>query len=140
MYFWAAVLILVGLHFVAPNLEYLSQPYTFLGILPILFGIALNLWTDQLFKKYDTNVKPHIMPRAFITRGPFAVSRHPMYLGMAAILFGCSILFGSMLTLLPPIIFILVIDWVFIPMEEENLRAVFDTQYHTYKKNVRRWI
>jgi protein-S-isoprenylcysteine O-methyltransferase Ste14 len=76
----------------------------------ILFGIIINLWTDSLFKKKQTTVKPHEMPNFFIDSGPFRLSRHPVYLGMMSILLGVAIFPGSL------------------------------NRYVDYRKKVRRWI
>ncbi|MDD5173200.1 MAG: methyltransferase, partial [Patescibacteria group bacterium] len=65
----------------------------------------MNIWTDNIFKKGKTTVKPHEKPSTLIVSGPFRLSRHPMYLGMAAILFGVSILLGSLTLFIFPIIF-----------------------------------
>src|SRR6056297_3194705 len=59
-------------------------------ILWILFQnlIVLNLWTDSFFKRYNTTVKPDEIPSMLITTGPFALTKHPMYVGMGLILVG----------------------------------------------------
>jgi len=111
-----------------------------MGILLIVFGIVLNLWTDSLFKKKQTTVKPHEVPNFFIDYGPFKISRHPMYLGMFSILLGTAIFLGSISSLISSILFIIIIESMFIPMEEKNLEKKFGNEYIDYKKRVRRWI
>ena len=63
-----------------------------------------------------------------------------MYLGMDLILWGTSILLSSLVTLIFPIIFIILIKRVFIEFEEKNLEKKFGKRYLDYKKKVRRWI
>ncbi|MDT8358437.1 MAG: methyltransferase [Methanomicrobiaceae archaeon] len=58
-------------------------------------------------------------------RGPFAVSRHPMYLGMAAILLDAAVLSGKAFAFLFPVAFIILMDRIFIPMEEEICEGIF---------------
>lgn len=139
-YFIILLLLSIGLHFVFPIMKLISSPYNYLGILIIIFGIILNLWTDSLFKKEQTTVKPHEIPIFFISSGPFEISRHPMYLGMALILFGTTIFLGSLITFIFPIIFIMIIEKAFIPIEEKNLEKKFGNKYIDYKKRVRKWI
>jgi protein-S-isoprenylcysteine O-methyltransferase Ste14 len=133
-------LLSLGLHFAFPVLKFVSSPYYYLGVILILFGIIINLWTDSLFKKKQTTVKPHEMPNFFIDSGPFRLSRHPMYLGMMSILLGVAIFLGSLITFVFPIVFIIIMERNFIPMEEKNLIKKFGNRYVDYRKNVRRWI
>ena len=63
-----------------------------------------------------------------------------MYLGMCAILLGEAILMGSIVMFFVPIIFVLLMEIIFIPHEEKNLEDVFGVEYINYKKKVRRWI
>lgn len=80
------------------------------------------------------------MPNFFVISGPFKLSRYPMYLGMMSILLGIAIFLGSLVTFAFPIIFIMIMEKIFIPLEEENLEKKFGNQYIDYKKRVRRWI
>ena len=111
-----------------------------MGGLFIIFGITINLVTDNLFKKNKTTVKPNKKPTSLIIKGPFNLSRHPMYLGMVSILIGESIIIGTLVSFIFPILFIIIMNHAFIPMEEENLEKVFSKDYPQYKKKVRKWI
>jgi len=139
-YFIVLLFSSIGLHFLFPVMRLISLPYNYLGILIIIFGIILNLWTDSLFKKRQTTVKPHEMPNFFISSGPFRISRHPMYLGMILILLGVAVFLGSLISFVFPIIFVMIIEKLFIPMEEKNLEKKFGDKYIAYKKRVRKWI
>ncbi|MCD6583730.1 MAG: isoprenylcysteine carboxylmethyltransferase family protein [Candidatus Omnitrophica bacterium] len=139
-YFIVLLFSSIGLHFLSPVIRLISLPYNYLGILIIIFGIILNLWTDSLFKKRQTTVKPHEMPNFFISSGPFRISRHPMYLGMTLILLGVAVFLGSLISFVFPIIFVMIMEKLFIPMEEKNLEKEFGDKYIAYKKRVRRWI
>ena len=139
-YFMILFVCSIVLHVVIPVKTILHAPYTYLGLFFILFGIILNLWADALFKKRNTPVKPHELPTSLEVSGPFRISRHPMYLGMAAILLGLAILLGSVITFVFPVLFILVMELLFIPLEDRNLEQAFGAEYRAYKKRVRRWI
>jgi protein-S-isoprenylcysteine O-methyltransferase Ste14 len=139
---WFMVLLFlsIALHFVFPILRLFNAWYRYLGILLILFGVAMNLWADSLFKKSGTTVKPHLLPSSLELSGPFRLSRHPMYLGMAAILLGLAVILGSLVSFIFPVIFVLIMEILFIPHEERNLAAVFGEEYLGYKRRTRRWI
>lgn len=116
-----------------------NVPSNLLGIIPLLFGIMLNLWTDSYFKRYNTTVIPDEIPSTLITTGPFSFSKHPMYVGMGSILVGESILLGSLVTFLIPIIFIICIRKLFIPLEDQTLKTWFSDEYKQYEQKIRRW-
>ena len=127
-------------HLLFPIVKINRPVFNFIGIVLIALGIGVNIWADNLFKKQNTTVKPYERPSALQVAGPFKISRHPMYLGMAMILFGVSFILGSAIAFLFPVIFIYIINTAFIPVEEDNLTKVFKKEYLMYKKNVRRWI
>ena len=127
------------MYFLIPK-KIIPSSYTHAGTILIIFGITINIWADAIFKKKQTTVKPHETPTSLETTGPFRISRHPMYMGMAAILLGASIILGSAITFIFPVIFIILIEIIFIPLEEKNLDKQFNTKYIAYKKKVRRWI
>ncbi len=139
-YFIISLLLILAGHFFLPLMKIVPTPYNFLGLALILFGIILNLWTDSIFKKKRTTVKPHENPSFFIAKGPFKLSRHPMYLGMAFILLGSAVFLGSLTAFVFPIIFIIIIENKFISLEEKNLENKFSQEYLDYKEKVRRWI
>ena len=139
-YFWILLLLSVGSHFIFPVRTVIKSPFTYFGTILIGIGIVLNIWTDILFKKLNTTVKPHEYPTTLITSGPFSITRHPMYLGMAGALLGLSVLLGSLITFISPILFVSLMELLFIPLEEENLEKIFNLDYLEYKKKVRRWI
>lgn len=126
---------------IAASLPYPETSGIIVGRLLIAAGIALNIWTDLIFKKESTTVKPHEEPLKLITAGPFRVSRHPMYLGMTMILFGLPlILSGHPAAFVFPIAFVMAMEMLFIPFEEANCEKIFKKSYFEYKKDVRRWI
>ncbi len=114
--------------------------FAYMGLLLVGFGVVLNLWTDSLFKKNRTTVKPQEMPSKLLITGPFRISRHPMYLGMVSILLGEAVFLGSLIAFVFPLIFAILMGLFFIPREEENLERAFGREYVDYKRRVRRWI
>jgi protein-S-isoprenylcysteine O-methyltransferase Ste14 len=134
------IILIVVLHFISSGRKIISPPYHYLGIVLILFGLIVTLWTDHLFKKNKTEIKPYEDPVTFVTSGPFRISRNPMYLGMSMILLGLTVFLGSWLMLVFPVSYIVIMDVFFIRFEEKNLERVLSAPYLDYKKRVRRWI
>ncbi|KPJ54791.1 hypothetical protein AMJ47_03540 [Parcubacteria bacterium DG_72] len=139
-YFIILLLLSIGLHFVFPIKKIIFPPYTYLGFILIIFGGVINIWTDLLLKKRKTTVKPYEDPTYLITSGPFRISRNPQYLGFTAILLGIAVNHGTIITFLPTIIFVVLMELIFIPSEEKNLERIFGKEYIEYKNRVRRWL
>ncbi|WP_342303796.1 isoprenylcysteine carboxylmethyltransferase family protein [Methanolobus sp. ZRKC5] len=139
-YFFLLLLLAITSHFLFSSWTFIRPPYSYSGIVPVIFGIVLNLWTDSAFKNNSTTVKPFEKPSSFIVSGPFRISRHPMYLGMTSILLGVSLLLGSVISLMSLVIFVFLMEKLFISVEERNMEEIFGEQYLVYKRNVRRWI
>lgn len=139
-YVLLAILLIVALHFLYLGNMIVPRYWNLLGILPIGFGIWINLSADRAFHRAQTTVKPFEEPAALIVDGTYGISRHPMYLGFVAILIGVAILLGSLTPYLIVIPFAVLMDVVFIRVEEQNMARKFDTDWVAYKQKVRRWI
>jgi protein-S-isoprenylcysteine O-methyltransferase Ste14 len=127
-------------HFGLPIRKALFPPYTYVGWVFIAVGPVLIIWSDLLFKKKKTTVKPYEQPTQLLISGPFRISRHPMYLGMVLLLLGVAIVHGTLISFVFPVVFGILMELLFIPFEETNLERVFGKQYLEYKQRVRRWI
>jgi len=139
-YFIIFLALSIVLHFIFPIKKVIFPPYTYVGFVFIAFGAILNIWSDSLFKKKKTNVKPFEKPKELVISGPFRISRHPMYLGMMAILLGVAIIHGTIITFVFPVVFVILMEILFIPFEEQNCEKIFREKYLEYKKRVRRWM
>jgi len=139
-YLWTAMIVMVALHFVFPVKRIIPFPWDLLGVLPLVLGAALNLSADKAFRDAKTTVKPFQESAALITNGVYRISRHPMYLGFVLMLLGLAILLGSLTPLLVVPIFAVVMDRVFIVVEERMLAEKFDQAWLDYKAKVRRWV
>lgn len=139
-YFFVLLGLSVVTIFLVPVIEFNYFPFNLFGILLIIFGLVINIRADQLFKIRHTTVLPHEKPTFLTVDGPFKISRHPMYLGMAAVLLGTALLSQTLIAFLFPIIFVLIIEIKFIPIEENNLWQVFGADYSRYRAQVRRWL
>ena len=94
------------------------------------------------FRRQGTTVEPFDPSRAsaLVTTGANAVSRNPMYVGMAGLLLAQAIRRGSWAALLPVGVFALVIDRLQIAAEESALLANFGVDYEAYRATVPRWL
>jgi protein-S-isoprenylcysteine O-methyltransferase Ste14 len=111
-----------------------------LGLLLVAGGIGICFYAAALFQARGTTKNPHGDATALVVEMPYTFTRNPMYLGVTLALFGFAVFFGSIAMLLAPIAFVVIIDRMAIPLEEQNLERLFGPQYSDYKTRVRRWL
>jgi len=138
-YLLAGLLLMVLLRCLWSDSVLIPSPWNLAGLVPIIFGVWINLAADRAIHKAGTTVKPFEEARALITEGPYGISRHPMYLGFAAILTGAAILLGAWPAAVIIVLFIVLIEAVFIRAEEQNLERCFGPAWAAYRRRVRRW-
>jgi protein-S-isoprenylcysteine O-methyltransferase Ste14 len=74
-----------------------------------------------------------------MTGGPYAFSRHPMYIGELGLWLGSAVLYGSPVVLVGfGVLFALL--WQLAVREEGALEAKFGDAYRRYKARVPRWL
>jgi protein-S-isoprenylcysteine O-methyltransferase Ste14 len=127
-------------HYLIPVMTVIPQPYSYLGVVVILLGLALLIWAATLFRKAGTSFQLKGGGSVLVTSGLFRFSRNPMYLGMLISLIGLAILLGSLIVFLFPILFFLLANYLVIPVEEEDLQRIFGEKFIEYKRRVRRWL
>ncbi len=130
----------IGLHYILPIKRIIHSPYTYLGLIIVLAGVALNVWSARLLKKKSTAIDFDETPTRLVTDGPFSISRNPVYLGGVILSVGIAVLLGSLITFVFPTALLLILDKLYIPVEEKRLEETFGTEYLDYKQRVRRWI
>ena len=135
----ALILITLILHFVLPE-ERLVGWHHVIGLLLVAVGAGLSSFAAAIFQARDTTKNPYGEPATFVVQAPYTWTRNPMYLGITTALLGLAIFFGSIVMLLAPIAFFIVIDRMVIPREEETMERLFSQQYVDYKNQVRRWV
>ena len=137
----AAALLLATLilHFVLPEERSVGWHHV-IGLLLVAAGSGLTAFAAAIFQARDTTRKPWGEPGTFVVQPPYTWTRNPMYLGVTTALLGFAIFFGSIVMLLAPIAFFIVIDRMVIPREEETMERLFGLQYVDYKNRVRRWV
>ena len=95
-----------------------------------------------LFRRSGTTVDPLHPDRAsaLVTAGPNAISRNPMYVGMAGMLLAHAVWRGSWAALLPLGGFVLLVDRLQVEAEQSALLDRFGGEYEAYRASTPRWI
>lgn len=111
------------------------------GALIILLGFALSGWCVLLFARVGQGtLAPWDPTRSLVAVGPYRYVRNPMISGVALMLFGGALFFGSLLLSLWAFAFVMINHIYFVLSEEPGLESRFGESYHNYKANVPRWV
>ena len=140
VYFVVALALMALLDYVVPVFPLVVKPYRYAGIVVMALAFALALWASALFRLAGTPVVPFRPVTALVTRGPYRLTRNPMYLGLAGILLGAAILMGSLTPFIVIPAFMALIAERFIAREEAMLEQAFGQAYVDYSNRVRRWL
>lgn len=112
------------------------------GIAIAVTGVFIELLAVLSFRKLKTTINP-LHPdntTTLATNGVYALSRNPMYLGMAIILTGAALMMRCVSPLPMPVVFCALITVVQIIPEERVLKEKFGDSYNRYLETVGRWL
>jgi len=139
-YLLLAVILMACLHVLMPVRRIIPTPYRYLGFIPLAAGVVAVLSVAGIIRRAGTTIRPFETSSTLLVRGPYRVTRNPIYLGMVCALFGVAVLAGSLTPFLVVPAFAYLIDRRFIRAEEAMLEQTFGSRYVDYKARVRRWI
>lgn len=111
------------------------------GVLFLLAGFCLFAWCVALFARVGKGtLAPWDPTRRLVAVGPYRYARNPMISGVAAMLAGEALYFGSLLLAGWLAVFVTVNHVYFILSEEPGLARRFGESYNSYKASVPRWL
>jgi protein-S-isoprenylcysteine O-methyltransferase Ste14 len=111
------------------------------GITVFACGLALFAWCVSLFARVGQGtLAPWDPTRRLVAVGPYRHARNPMIAGVAAMLAGEALVFGSWVLALWAGAFVAINHAWFVLYEEPGLERRFDASYRQYQANVPRWI
>ena len=133
-------IVAIVLHYVFPVRDLIDFPGNLTGITLMVLGLMLAIWGSKVFAKHKIDIIPGSRSRELANEGPYRFSRNPMYVGLVLMSFGISVIFGSLIVFIWPILLFMYLNNIVIPMEEALLERTFRKKYEDYKDEVRRWI
>jgi protein-S-isoprenylcysteine O-methyltransferase Ste14 len=102
--------------------------------------VVWNGWALVMISTHRTALLPGGATTTVIDRGPFALSRNPLYLGLLVGSAGVALLAGSMWALTALLVEWALLRWGAVMPEERYLEAKFGAAYTGYAGRVRRWL
>ena len=112
-----------------------------LGLVMLVGGI-FGARAFAAFAKAKTTINPVDIEAAssLVTTGIYAVSRNPMYVGLASLLVALALALSNAWLLLGPAFFVAFTTRFQILPEERVMQAKFGDAYAAYRARVRRWL
>jgi protein-S-isoprenylcysteine O-methyltransferase Ste14 len=107
-----------------------------------LLGALIALLGVYEFRRFGTTVNP-TNPEGTVTivnTGIYGLTRNPMYVGFAFMLFGAAIFVANYVALGFLLIYVLYMNRFQIQPEERMLAEKFGEAYSVYLQQVRRWV
>jgi len=102
--------------------------------------LGLGLWSAMLFRRSGQSVSPWKETPEIVERGPFRITRNPMYLQMVLACLGFSVILSNLWILALTPVCGLILQTSSILPEEAYLERKFGQPYLDYKRRVRRWL
>jgi protein-S-isoprenylcysteine O-methyltransferase Ste14 len=105
----------------------------------VLAGVGLNLWALAERRRRSTGPFALERPEELVITGPYAITRHPMYVGWWLLQLGAGTMAGSswVLATLPAE---LLVEHRFVLSEEAMVAELFPESYPDYAKRVPRYL
>jgi protein-S-isoprenylcysteine O-methyltransferase Ste14 len=117
--------------------------WNLLGYVPVAVGAVLLGWVMVFGLSRYRDLPEHVpvdwSPALLMTGGPYALSRHPIYVGELALWLGWAVLYGSIPVLIGFAVLAVLVGCL-APREERALEAKFGEVYRRYKARVPRWL
>ena len=111
-----------------------------LGVLLLVLSGSFARWSFVTMRQVGTTGNPREPSTALAIRGPFRLSRNPIYLAMTGLYLGISFFANSWWPLVLLVPLFLVMHWGVVLREERYLAKQFGQAYLEYKSAVRRWL
>lgn len=95
-------------------------------------GVGLAAWAVWTLGRMDVSA-----PDRVVETGPYAYSRHPMYVGWTLLYLGAMLVLRSLWLLALAPVLLAALHFLLIPAEERRLESAFGAAYRAYRRRVR---
>ena len=105
----------------------------------VLAAAMLVVWAQRTMNRFGERSNVYRPTNVLISTGPFSFTRNPMYLSMALLYGGISLIVNIVwpIVVLPGVL--MVVHYAVIRREERYLERKFGQVYRHYRARVRRW-
>jgi protein-S-isoprenylcysteine O-methyltransferase Ste14 len=114
--------------------SHVPLPLVVIGDVAVVLGLAFVAWVFRVNSHTSATIEVSEAQRV-VTTGPYAIVRHPMYLGASCMLVGVPLALGSFAALTCVAVLEIVIVWRL--LDEERLLVTELAGYDAYRQTVR---
>lgn len=111
-----------------------------MGIIAMAAAVALDFYAMKTLHDHKTTIMPNRASSHVVTKGPYAFTRNPIYVGNTLVMIGGGLVAGVVWFLPLALIAAFITQKLAIEREEKYLGAKFGKFYRDYRKKVRRWL
>jgi len=138
--FAIALIAALALAAVAPLPLDLPAPMRAIGAIAAVAGFVLWFWGAVTMRRARVNMAPNRAASQLVESGPFALSRHPIYVGGAIGFFGLGVALSHAWICLAALAAAGAIERFGIAREETHLAARFGDAWTRYAARTPRWL
>jgi protein-S-isoprenylcysteine O-methyltransferase Ste14 len=139
-----AVMVYVPYYLLSLNLKLFFpdiNAFRFMGLVPISIGAVIILWCFWDFIDSGKGTPaPLDPPKNLVVKGPYRLTRNPMYVGVIFVLSGEILIFESTVLIIYSLMVLLLFHLFVILYEEPTLKNKFGDSYERYIGSVPRWL
>ena len=125
---------------IGPGLGSANKLAVTVGLIFVVLGFALAAFSVRTFTRAGADVVPGRPATTLVTKGPYRVTRNPIYIGFTLLYFGLAILATSVWMLLLLVPLLIVLQRGVVAREEAYLETKFGETYAKYQARVPRWL
>jgi protein-S-isoprenylcysteine O-methyltransferase Ste14 len=111
-----------------------------IGLPIVVASLGFFAWAIITMRSEGGSIPTGKPTEAIVRKGPYKLSRNPIYLSMVVLLVGIGFWANSAWFLALAVLDAALLTWGVILPEERYLERKFGDSYVTYKRQVRRWI
>jgi protein-S-isoprenylcysteine O-methyltransferase Ste14 len=106
----------------------------------VALAAAFLIWIfASAIPQAPSKVMLGLNPSFLMVRGPYRLTRNPMYVAELGLWLGWAIFFGGLFVLIGFVVLWCVVTLIILPREERSLEAAFGQTYLLYKSRVPCW-
>jgi protein-S-isoprenylcysteine O-methyltransferase Ste14 len=110
-----------------------------LGPLLVVVAVGLFVASVRTFGAAGTPVPGNRPTTTIVDRGPYALTRNPIYLAFTLLTLGLALWIDTVWLVVTLAAAFALMAFVVVPREERYLATKFGDEYRAYKRSVRRW-
>jgi protein-S-isoprenylcysteine O-methyltransferase Ste14 len=139
-WFFAFLLLQAALDAYLPLVRFTSPAMRYFGWALLAAAMSIGGSAIFLFQRTKTGIVPFSPSSSLVKKGPYRITRNPMYLGMTVALVGWALILRSLAPFFLPPVFVALMTYLFVLPEEGHLEKTFGAPYLDFKTRTRRWL